>query len=96
MRLADAGEGMDPDLLATATRRFARAAASRAREGFGLGLSLVARVVTGRGDQLRLCFAGHHARSGGCPDGFDEVGCDHNDAMTVTVLLPLADPGAHC
>ena len=88
--VVDAGEGMDPDLLATATRRFTRAASSRSRDGFGLGLSLVERIVTGAGGQLRLCFAGHHARRGGTTEGLDEVVCDHTNAMTVTVLLPLA------
>ena len=94
LRVVDAGQGMDPDLLATATRRFTRAAASRSREGFGLGLSLVERIVTGAGGQVRLCFAGHHARRGATGDGLDEVACDHTEAMTVTVLLPLADAGA--
>lgn len=93
VRVIDAGEGMDPDLLATATRRFTRAAASRSREGFGLGLSLVERIVTGAGGQLRLCFAGHHERRGGTTDGLDEVACEHTDAMTVTVLLPLGGAG---
>ena len=45
-------------MLATATRRFARSAESRPREGFGLGLSLVEAIVLGAGGELRLCFAG--------------------------------------
>jgi two-component system, OmpR family, sensor kinase len=85
VRVVDAGEGMDPDLLATATRRFTRSATSRSRDGFGLGLSLVERIVTGAGGQLRLCFAGHHESRGTSA----EVPCDHTEAMTVTVLLPL-------
>jgi signal transduction histidine kinase len=89
--VVDAGPGMDPGLLATATRRFTRSAASRSREGFGLGLSLVESIVVGSGGQLRLCFAGHHERHGALPE--DEPGppCTHPDAMTVTVLLPLSD-----
>jgi signal transduction histidine kinase len=39
LRVADRGDGMDPDMLATATHRFSRSAASRSRPGFGLGLA---------------------------------------------------------
>lgn len=88
LTVSDGGPGMDAGMLATATRRFARSAESRPREGFGLGLSLVETIVLGVGGELRLCFGGHHehfGRSGVGP-------CDHDDAMTVTVLLPLATP----
>jgi len=82
---------MDAELLATATRRFTRAASSRSREGFGLGLSLVESLVTRAGGQLRLCSSGHHQRYGAVPAADpapDQVPCDHGGAMTVTVLLP--------
>ncbi len=83
--VADAGPGMDPDLLSTATQRFARSPDARARPGSGLGLSLVDSIVAGAGGQLRLCFEGHHDRFG---TGLDLV-CDHDERMTVTVLLPV-------
>ncbi|WP_148613199.1 sensor histidine kinase [Nocardioides rubriscoriae] len=92
MRVVDSGEGMDPDLLATATRRFTRAAGARSRDGFGLGLSLVERLVVGAGGQLRLCCSGHHTRHDGGSGRLDDVACDHADTMTVTVLIPLATP----
>ncbi|MGZ4455427.1 MAG: ATP-binding protein [Nocardioides sp.] len=88
VRVVDAGPGMSPELLETATRRFTRAAESRSRDGFGLGLSLVEAVVTRAGGQLRLCAGGHHATYGVLPDGGPP--CDHDAATTVTVLLPLA------
>jgi signal transduction histidine kinase len=89
LSVSDAGPGMDPEMLATATRRFARSAESRPREGFGLGLALVESIVTGAGGELRLCFDGVH-------EGFGEttaVPCRHDEEMTVTVLLPLAPDG---
>jgi len=82
----DSGVGMGPDLLATATERFARSAEARARPGAGLGLSLVADAVTRAGGQLRLCSAGHHHRL-----GHDvPLPCDHDAGMTATVFLPPA------
>ncbi len=87
LSVSDAGPGMDPAMLATATRRFARSAESRPREGFGLGLALVESIVTGAGGELRLCFGGVHERFGQTTAG----PCGHDDAMTVTVLLPLAE-----
>lgn len=84
--VTDAGPGMDAELLATATRRFTRAASSRSRAGFGLGLSLVEALVARAGGQLRLCSGGRHQKYGAA--GPDEVACTHDDAMTVTVLLP--------
>ncbi|WP_246416630.1 ATP-binding protein [Nocardioides luti] len=93
MAVVDVGDGMNPDLLATATQRFTRAAVSRAREGFGLGLSLVERIVLGAGGEVRLCFAGHHTRHG-VSSRLDEVACEHTEAMTVTVLLPIAETQA--
>jgi signal transduction histidine kinase len=75
---------MDADMLATATHRFSRSAASRSRPGFGLGLALVEGLVTRAGGELRLCYAGLHQRFGHpCP-----IPCQHGDEMTVTVLLP--------
>jgi two-component system, OmpR family, sensor kinase len=84
LQVADCGDGMPPDLLATATERFARSPAARSRPGSGLGLSLVATLVTTAGGQLRLCHAGHHHRVG-TPVA---VACRHDQAMTITVLLP--------
>lgn len=88
--VTDAGPGMDAELLATATRRFTRAASSRSREGFGLGLSLVETLVTRAGGELRLCSGGHHQRynAAGAMSSASEVPCTHDGAMTVTVLLP--------
>ena len=80
----DSGPGMPADLLATATERFARAPEARTRPGSGLGLALVATLVAEAGGELRLCHAGRH-RSTGRPA---PVPCAHDDAMTVTVLLP--------
>jgi signal transduction histidine kinase len=82
--VADCGDGMPPDLLATATDRFARSPEARSRPGSGLGLSLVATIVSTAGGQLRLCHAGHHHRVG-TPVA---VPCRHDRAMTITVLLP--------
>lgn len=84
--VSDPGDGMPPDLLGSATERFARSPEARSRRGAGLGLSLVERLVTDAGGELRLCFRGHHERRG-VPV---PVACDHTDAMTVTVLLPAA------
>jgi two-component system OmpR family sensor kinase len=88
LEVEDSGPGMDAQLLATATRRFTRAAASRSRPGFGLGLALVAASVNRTGGELRLCHQGHH-QSHGTPV---EVACDHGPEMTVTVLLPTSSP----
>lgn len=82
--VTDAGEGMPPALLATATQRFARAEEARARPGSGLGLSLVAALVDAAGGELRLCHRGTHEPHGVAAP----VPCDHGAAMTVTVLLP--------
>ncbi len=84
--VSDAGAGMPPDLLDTATRRFARAEDARSRPGAGLGLAVVESLVTGAGGALRLCHGGHHSTHG------REVAieCDHGAGMTVTALLPLA------
>jgi signal transduction histidine kinase len=87
LRVVDGGPGMDPELIATATRRFTRSAASRSRAGFGLGLSLVEGVVARFGGELRLCCNGVHRGHGTTYP----LACEHTDAMTVTVLLPLAE-----
>ena len=84
LRVSDAGPGMAPELLDTATRRFTRAETSRGRGGFGLGLSLVETLVSRAHGELRLCCRGHHARYG----ARTELPCTHGDEMTVTVLLP--------
>jgi two-component system OmpR family sensor kinase len=89
LQVRDAGVGMDEQLLATATRRFARAAESRSRPGFGLGLSVVAAVVLRANGELRLCYGGHH-QSHGVPV---PLTCEHGPEMTVTVLLPLRPVG---
>ncbi len=86
--VSDAGQGMDAELLATATRRFTRSADSRSREGFGLGLSLVEGIVTRAGGELRLCSRGRHERHGPAA-GAAAVVCDHQaEGLSVTVLLP--------
>jgi signal transduction histidine kinase len=82
--VVDSGEGMDAALLATATHRFTRAAESRSRPGFGLGLSLVEAIVTHADGELRLCYAGTHQRFG----RLQPARCEHGDEMAVTVLLP--------
>jgi two-component system, OmpR family, sensor kinase len=84
LKVSDCGPGMPPHLLATATDRFARSPEARSRPGSGLGLSLVAAIVTTAGGELRLCHAGHHHRVG-VPVA---VPCAHDTAMTVSVLLP--------
>jgi two-component system OmpR family sensor kinase len=84
LMVADAGPGMDRALLSTATQRFARAPDARPRPGSGLGLSLVDSIVSNASGQLRLCFDGRHERFGA---SFD-LDCNHDDRMTVTVLLP--------
>jgi len=89
--VTDAGPGMPAPLLATATQRFARAEEARSRPGAGLGLSLVAALVTGAGGELRLCHDGHHT----CEGRPAPVPCGHGPAMTVTVLLPADDAAQH-
>ena len=86
--VVDAGEGMAPELLATATERFARSVEARTRPGSGLGLSLVATAVLGDGGQVRLCFAGNHHVVGATV----AVACAHGREMTVTVFLPQSSP----
>ena len=84
LTVTDSGQGMDPELLRTATDRFARSLDARALPGSGLGLSLVATAVTNAGGQLRLCFGGHHHVVGPAMP----VECAHGPEMTVTVILP--------
>lgn len=89
LMVADAGAGMPPTLLATATQRFTRAEEARPRPGSGLGLSMVDALVAGAAGELRLCHQGRHATHGRP----NPVPCTHGPAMTVTVLLPTApDP----
>jgi signal transduction histidine kinase len=90
LTVRDSGHGMPPDLLSTATERFARAAEARSRPGSGLGLALVAILVEDAGGEVRLCFAGEHQHTGRPAP----VPCVHDDAMTVTVLLPAASQPA--
>jgi len=85
--VVDHGDGMDADLLATATQRFTRAAESRSKPGFGLGLSLVESTITQAGGELRLCYAGTHQRFGRP----HPAPCQHDNEMTVTVLLPAPE-----
>jgi len=84
LAVIDHGEGMDPDMLNQATRRFARAPEARSRPGSGLGLALVEQLVTGLDGQVRLCSGGHHMAHG-MPGG---PSCEHDERMRVTVLLP--------
>lgn len=86
VRVSDAGAGMSPELLSTATERFTRSPEARSRRGAGLGLSLVERLVVDAGGELRICYAGHHTRHGTPAP----VRCEHTEAMTVTVLLPAS------
>jgi two-component system, OmpR family, sensor kinase len=86
LEVSDAGDGMTPDLLESATRRFHRAPEARARAGTGLGLAIVEALVGAADGELRLCSGGHHVAHG-TPSG---LVCDHTRAMTVTVVLPLA------
>ncbi|HUP98865.1 MAG TPA: ATP-binding protein [Aeromicrobium sp.] len=89
LTVSDQGEGMPPQLLETASRRFTRADAARTRPGAGLGLALVETVVARAGGSLRLCHGEHHWTDG----RLESIGCAHGDAMTVTVILPTADSG---
>ncbi|ABL81074.1 MULTISPECIES: ATP-binding protein [unclassified Nocardioides] len=82
--VTDAGVGMPPGLLATATQRFARADDARPRPGSGLGLALVDALVTGASGELRLCHDGRHSIHGHPAP----IACAHGPQMTVTVLLP--------
>jgi len=84
--VSDTGGGMPPELLGTATHRFARADEARSRPGSGLGLALVEASITRAGGVVRLCHGGHHTSHGRQVD----VPCDHDRQMTVTLLLPLA------
>jgi signal transduction histidine kinase len=88
LRVADAGPGMDADLLATATERFTRADDARSRPGAGLGLALVETLVLGAGGRLRLCAHGTHRGVGPATS----LPCEHDERMTVTVLLPQVSP----
>jgi two-component system, OmpR family, sensor kinase len=88
LMVSDAGPGMPPAVLDSATRRFTRAAQARSRPGAGLGLALVEALVVQAGGELRLCHHGHHASRGLTAP----VECSHGDQMIVTVLLPAAIP----
>jgi signal transduction histidine kinase len=86
--VVDAGDGMDAEMLANATRRFSRSDRARSRAGFGLGLSLVEATVNAADGELRLCHAGTQ-QTFGHPQPSP---CDHSQAMTATVLLPTRQP----
>jgi signal transduction histidine kinase len=88
LSVIDAGDGMDAEMLANATRRFSRSDKARSRAGFGLGLSLVEATVNAADGELRLCHAGTH-QTFGHPQPSP---CDHSQAMTATVLLPTRQP----
>ncbi len=84
----DDGDGMPVELLSHATGRFARADEARTRPGSGLGLALVDDIVRAAGGELRLCHAGAHHPATPAVDG----PCDHDERMTVTVVLPHVRP----
>jgi len=84
----DAGPGMPPDLLATATARFSRAPEARARPGSGLGLSLVEAITRQAGGELRLCHEAHHISFGGP----STLACPVHSGMVASVLLPTVAP----
>ena len=86
LSVADHGPGMAPEVLAQATRRFARAPEARSRPGSGLGLALVEHLVTRAGGEVRLCHNGQHVSAGLSAD----VPCLHDRRMTATVLIPLS------
>ncbi len=86
LMVRDSGDGMPADLLATACERFARAPEARGRPGSGLGLALVATLVETAGGELRLCYGGIHHSTG----NHSQVACEHDDAMTITMLLRAA------
>lgn len=88
LTVRDAGPGMARATLATATRRFTRAAEARNRPGAGLGLALVQALLIPAGGELRLCYDGHHTSHGRTAP----VECSHGPQMTVTVLLPAVPP----
>jgi signal transduction histidine kinase len=88
LQVSDAGPGMSAELLQEATRRFHRAPEARARPGAGLGLSIVEKLVTAVGGELRLCADGQHWSSG-VPA---PVPCRHDGRMTVTVVLQAPEP----
>ena len=90
LTVSDAGPGMPPALLETATQRFVRAEDARSRPGSGLGLALLVALVGQAGGELRLCYAGQHS-SHGRPA---PVPCSHGSGMTATVLLPSAEVSA--
>ena len=84
LAVSDAGDGMTPELLASAPGRFTRSPEARSRPGAGLGLSLVWELTTAAGGELRLCHDGHHASHGAALP----VPCEHGPGTTVSVLLP--------
>ena len=90
LMVGDAGPGLAPELLDTATRRFVRSEEARSRPGSGLGLALVQAIVAQAGGELRLCYEGHHASHGGRAP----VACTHGPEMTVSILLPTGTVAA--
>jgi two-component system, OmpR family, sensor kinase len=85
LTVSDRGEGVPPDFLPTATRRFRRTDTARARPGAGLGLSLVHALVERYDGELRLCSRGAHHRF----DHRYDLRCSHpRKGTVVTVLLP--------
>lgn len=85
LSVTDGGPGIPAEFLSHAIQRFARAEDARAREGTGLGLSLVHAIVTQHGGELRLCSAGVHHRY---EERF-EIACVHpSPGTTASVILP--------
>jgi signal transduction histidine kinase len=86
----DEGRGMSPNFLRHAAERFRQDETSRTGGGTGLGLALVAAIVTAHGGQLRICSAGHHHRyQAAAHPELTPTPCRHRETgTTVSLLLP--------
>ena len=86
LTVTDAGTGLPPEFLPFAVERFARGEGATDLPGAGLGLALVAELVSTAGGELRLCSRGVHHR---VTAAFD-LPCAHAvGGTTASVLLPV-------